>query len=72
MQHQETTTRRLIRLNEVCKKTGLPKAGVYKRMKEGIFPDRVPLGGRAVAWVESEIDAWIASQIEQRSDEAAA
>ena len=72
MQHKNTTERRLIRLGKVCAKTGLSKAGVYKRMNEKSFPERVPLGGRAVAWVESEIDDWVEQQIESRSGEVAA
>lgn len=57
---------RLIRLSKVCDKTGLSRSGVYKRMGEGEFPKRVPLGGRAVAWVEAEIEDWVSEQIEQR------
>jgi len=72
MTHSFTNERRLIRLSEVCKKTGLSRSGVYKRMAEMRFPDRVPLGGRAVAWVESEVDDWIAGQIERRADEVVA
>ncbi len=64
--------RRLIKLPEVCGKTGLSRAGVYKRMGEGVFPARVPLGGRAVAWVESEVDTWIKNQIERRTDKVVA
>lgn len=60
--------RRLIKLPEVCSKTGLSRAGVYKRMNEGAFPSRVPLGGRAVAWIDSEVDEWIENQISRRDD----
>ena len=62
--------RRLIRLSEVQRLTGLSRTGIYARIAEGTFPKRVPLGGRAVAWVEAEVAAWVAARIEQR--EAAA
>lgn len=66
------TKRRLIKLPAVCEATGLSRSGVYKRMGENTFPKSVPLGGRAVAWVESEVDDWVTQQIESRSGEVAA
>jgi len=59
---------RLIRLKEVTEVTGLSKSGVYKYISEGRFPANVPLGGRAVAWVESEVQDWIAEVIGRRDD----
>jgi len=62
--------RRLIRLAEVQRLTGLSRTGIYARIADGTFPGRVPLGGRAVAWVEAEVQRWVSDRIEQR--EAAA
>jgi len=63
-------TVRLIRLAEVIHKTGLPRTTVYRRVREDpSFPRRVAIGGRTVAWVESEVDAWIAAQIDRREAE---
>jgi len=61
---------RLIRLNEVQKMTGLSKSGIYKYHLENRFPQNVSLGGRSVAWVESEIEQWIENVIGQRDDNA--
>ncbi|KAB1507405.1 AlpA family phage regulatory protein [Photobacterium damselae subsp. damselae] len=36
-------------------------------MSEDQFPKTVDLGGRAVAWVESEIHEWIAAKIAARA-----
>jgi len=54
---------RLIRLSEVLQKTGLSRSRLYA---DDTFPKRVKLGARGVAWVESEIDDWIAARIAGR------
>jgi len=72
MKHRKVSKdeRRLIRLAEVQRLSGLSRTGIYARMADRTFPQRVPLGGRAVGWVEEEVHAWVAARIEQR--EAAA
>ncbi|AZK62336.1 AlpA family transcriptional regulator [Pectobacterium versatile] len=50
---------RLIRLPEVKRRTGFGKTWIYTLIKSGRFPSPVKTGVRAVAFIESEIDAWI-------------
>jgi prophage regulatory protein len=57
---------RLIRLNELISKTGLSRSRIYQLIHEEKFPTNVSLGGRSVAWVESEIDRWIEDVIGHR------
>ncbi|CEO42013.1 AlpA family transcriptional regulator [Photobacterium kishitanii] len=57
---------RFIRLKEVMHITGLGRSSIYNYMGEGRFPKTVSLGGRAVAWVESEIQDWIKDKVAQR------
>lgn len=73
MGHADTSVRgrRLIRLADVRRLTGLSRTGIYARMAAGDFPAQVKLGGRAVARVESEVDAWVAARIERRGEENA-
>lgn len=59
-------SRRLIRLHEVKHRTGYGKSSIYNGVAEGTFPRPVPLGARAVAWVEDEIQEWIDSRISER------
>ena len=59
---------RLIRLEEVCDTAGIGKTSVYKLIGEGAFPKPVNIGGRAVRWVSSEIEAWIMERMEDRDD----
>ena len=57
---------RLIKLGEVKQDTGLSRSSIYRLVKNGDFPKPVKLGERASAWLESEVDQWIADRIEQR------
>lgn len=57
----------LVRLREVIARTGLSRSTIYDRMSQGTFPSPVSLGGgRAVAWVESEVNDWIHARIKAR------
>ncbi|HEP0972266.1 TPA: helix-turn-helix transcriptional regulator [Klebsiella pneumoniae] len=64
MNTTDTTNQSLIRLSEVLKRTGFGKAWIYRLIKDDKFPAPVKIGTRAVAFVESEIDALIQSVIE--------
>ena len=57
---------RLLRLNELKQRTGLSKSSIYNQIADGIFPQPVPIGTRAVAWVEDEIQEWINNRIAER------
>lgn len=55
----KTTTTRLLKQPNVLSKCAFSKTELYRRMKAGTFPRPVKLGARAVAWRESDIDAWM-------------
>ena len=59
----EIAGKRLIRVPEVLRRVGFSRTTMYELIKEGRFPDKVIIGERAVAFVESEIDAWIENTI---------
>lgn len=54
---------RLIRRKEVQAKTGLGVSSLYALMKVGKFPQSLNISERRVAWIEAEIDQWIAERI---------
>ena len=62
---------RLVRLTEVIKRTGRSRTRIYDDISRGEFPLPVKIGGQAIAFVEAEIDAWIASKIAARDRVAA-
>lgn len=56
----------IIRLKKVMEITGLARSTIYKYIEEGTFPKPVPLGGRAVGWIEQEVFDWVVSRVEMR------
>ena len=61
-----------MRLDQVKARTGLSRSSIYSFMKTGAFPRSVPLGARAIGWVECEVSAWLANCIEARIDRVSA
>lgn len=60
----------ILRRKQVETRTGLSRSTIYARIAAGLFPSPIDLGGgRAVGWLESEIDQWVQSRInESRKD----
>ncbi|WP_211251648.1 helix-turn-helix transcriptional regulator [Andreprevotia chitinilytica] len=56
----------LLRLPYVCKRVALSRSSIYAAVAAGTFPKPVRLGGNSVAWLESEVAAWIAARIAER------
>jgi prophage regulatory protein len=52
-----------LRLPQVRQRIGLSRSSLYAKIQLGEFPAPVNLGARAVGWVESEVDRWIADRI---------
>lgn len=61
----------ILRLPTVKARTGLSRSTIYLRIAEGRFPKPIALGGRAVGWLESEIDEWLERQIDDSRNLAA-
>lgn len=57
-----------LRMPQVMAYTGLSRRGVYQYIQEGRFPRQIPLGGGRVAWLSSEVDAWLQSRIDERNE----
>lgn len=54
---------RFLRVPEVEKRVGLKRPTIYALMKQGKFPRQRKLTANCVAWVDREVDAWIAERI---------
>lgn len=66
MTEQQKTINRILRRPKVEDLTGLSRSTIYERIKAGTFPAPIRLdSAKAVGWIEAEIEAWIAAQIEQ-------
>ncbi|MBT8420579.1 MAG: AlpA family transcriptional regulator [Gammaproteobacteria bacterium] len=64
----------ILRRKQVETRTGLSRSTIYSRLTpnpkrpndyDPSFPKPIPLGAKAVGWVESEIDGWLAAQVEK-------
>ena len=57
-------THTILRLPDVRATTGLSRSTIYLRVAQGSFPKPVGLGGRAVGWLEAEVQDWLQRRIE--------
>jgi len=55
-------TIRYLRLPEVLERRGVSQATHYRDIQRGVFPKGVPLGRRAVGWIEAEVDFILRAQ----------
>ncbi len=46
-------------------KTSLARSTIYKYISFSEFPKPIKLGCKSVAWLESEIDDWIKTKIDE-------
>ena len=63
---RERPPRRLIRLVEVKRRTGMSTSTIYRWMKQGKFPRSRSIGGYIAVWSEDELDAWIGAAIDRQ------
>ncbi|MGY9370168.1 helix-turn-helix transcriptional regulator [Citrobacter pasteurii] len=54
---------RFLRLRQVENKIGFGKSWIYRQIQLQQFPPSIRLNSRHVAWLESEVDAWIHQRI---------
>ncbi len=58
-QGADTSTVRFLRKKSIMLMTGLSASGIYDLMNRGLFPKSIKLpGGKAVAWLLSDIEEW--------------
>ena len=62
----------ILRRKQVEARCGLSRSALYRRIGQGSFPRPITLaGGRAVGWIEREIDEFLARCVAQRDQRAA-
>lgn len=60
----------ILRRKQVEARTGLARSTIYQHIKVGTFPRPIPLGPRAVGWLESDVSNWIAERVQMSRDSA--
>lgn len=59
---------KVLRRSVVERVAGKTRSSIYAGMAAGAFPKPIKLGSKAVGWLESEIEAWIAERIAERDE----
>lgn len=57
---------KMLRLPGLEEYSGFSRSAIYRAMEEDGFPRPVKIGRRAVAWVTSEVEAWLDAKIAAR------
>ena len=69
-----TRPKTIIRRTQLEKKLGLSRSTIYAKLRRNpnrpgdydpSFPRPVSIGTKAVGWIESEVEAWLADQIQK-------
>ncbi|CAM8819573.1 prophage CP4-57 regulatory family protein [Burkholderia pseudomallei MSHR5613] len=67
MVRQREKALRILRMKQMRERTGLSRATLYVLMStDPTFPAKINLTARTIGWLESEVDAWIASRAASR------
>lgn len=53
----------MLRVGEVCRRTGLSKSQIHRLVADMGFPQPIRLGKRAIAWVASDVESWLQDRI---------
>ena len=62
----------LLTRRQVEERCCLSTSSIYRFMRDGLFPEPIRVGRRAVRWHASEIEAWLATRPRATGDRPAA
>lgn len=60
---------RIQRRPEVLDRFGIGNTCLHSRIKQCLMPPPIPLGGRAVGWLQHELDQVLAAMVAGKSEE---
>ena len=62
---------KLLRIDDVAKKTALSPSSIYKQIRLGHFPRGIKITARATGWSSEAIDQWIVAKLNNPQPTAA-
>ena len=62
----------LLNRRQVEERCGLSTSSIYRLMRDGLFPEPIRIGVRAVCWPSSEITTWLTTRPRATGDRHAA
>ena len=54
---------KFLKIRAVMALTGLSRSTIYLKIKSGEFPKPIKQGSHAIAFLESEVDAWMQERV---------
>ncbi len=66
MQSNPVTQRHLLSRRVLLKQVPFSSATLWRTIAAGDFPKPIRIGKRRVAWLQTEIDDWLAERMEER------
>ena len=61
---------KILRMRTVLERTGLSRATIYRKMRDGTFPSKVQISEHCRGWRQSAINRWIADPVSYREEDA--
>jgi prophage regulatory protein len=62
---------RFLKEKDVRQRVALSRTTIWRQVQAGTFPRPVRVGECAIAWIESEVDAWMKQRVKDRDRLAA-
>lgn len=59
---------KILRMRTVLERTGLSRSTLYRKMRDGTFPNQVRISEHCCGWRESAINRWIADPVSYREN----
>ena len=59
---------RILRISAVLERLGIGRSTLYEWQARGEFPAAIPLGARAVGFLESDVNEWIEARAQRARD----
>ena len=59
---KQKTPTRILRIAKVTARVDLSRTSVWRLCRARKFPQPIRLSDRAIGWIESEVDEWIAGR----------
>ena len=66
--NQRGAQMKFLKLQAVMAMTCLSRSSIYAAMSAGDFPAQIKLGERSVAWLDSEVQIWMETCINNRGN----
>jgi prophage regulatory protein len=61
---------KILRMRTVLERTGLSRSTIYRKMRDGTFPNRIQISEHCRGWRQSAINYWMADPASYRDEDA--